>query len=48
MDKLGYVTVRKNCAINALCLDNDGNTKYIAINNLEDSKILHEPVSCNS
>ena len=44
IDKLGYVTVTKNCAINAVCLDNDGNTKYDAINNLEDLKNLHNPV----
>ena len=43
IDKLGYVTVTKNCAINVVCLDNDGNTKYVAINNLEDLKNLHNP-----
>ena len=43
-DKLGVVIVTKNCAINAVYLDNDGNTKYIAINNLEDLKKLHKTV----
>ena len=44
VDKLGYVTVTKNCTINAVCLDNDGNTMYVPINNLEDLKNLHKPV----
>ena len=44
IDKFGYVTVTKNCAINAVFLNNDGNTKYVAINNLEDIKNLHNLV----
>ena len=44
VDKPGYVTVTKNCAINAVCLDNNGNTKYVAINKLEDLKSLDNPV----
>ena len=44
VDTLGFVTVTKNCTINAFCVDNDGNIKYVAINNLEDLTNLHEPV----
>ena len=47
VDKLGYVTVTKNCTINAVCLDNDCNTKYVAVNNLEDLKKLLKPVFRN-
>ena len=42
-DKFGYVTVTKNCTINAVFFDNDGNKKYVAINILEDLK-KHKPV----
>ena len=44
VDKIGYVTVTKNGTINSVSIDNDGNTKYVAISNLEDLKNLHKPV----
>ena len=43
-DKLGYLTVIKNCVINAVCLGNDRNTKYAATNNFSDSKNLYNPI----